>query len=157
MKPIDKAAVIRTVRNELVSQYARVVAAAREAHGYATDPDSKAESKYDTRSLEASYLAVGQSEKAEELAAAIRSFQPEAFPPSSEDRCAELGAVLQVRYADQSIAVFLLATQGGGISCEWEGRPVMVVTPSAPVFQKLQGKRVGDRISAPDLEILDLI
>ena len=156
MKTIDKSAVIAAVRTELKAQYERVSAAAREAHGYATDPDSKAESKYDTRSLEASYLAVGQSEKADELAEAIRSFQPEAFPPFSGDQAADLGAVVHVRYPDRDSTLFVLAIRGGGISCEFEGTSLMVVTPSAPVFQALEGKRAGDRVSDPDFEIVSV-
>ena len=73
MKAVEKAKVIRIVRAELEAQYRRVAAAAREAHGYATDPDSKAESKYDTRGLEASYLAAGQAAKADELAEAMKT------------------------------------------------------------------------------------
>ena len=157
MKAVEKAKVIRIVRAELEAQYRRVAAAAREAHGYATDPDSKAESKYDTRSLEASYLAVGQSEKADELAAAIRSFQPEAFPPFSKDQAADLGAVVHVRYPDRSSAFFVLATRGGGVSCELEGSSIMVVTPSTPVFQALEGGRSGDRVPDPGFEILSVL
>lgn len=37
----------------------------------ATDPDSKAEGKYDTRSLELSYLAAGQARQAGALLDAI--------------------------------------------------------------------------------------
>ena len=157
MKAVEKAKVIRIVRAELEAQYRRVAAAAREAHGYATDPDSKAESKYDTRSLEASYLAVGQSEKADELAAAIRSFQPEAFPPFSEDQAADLGAVVHARYPDRASALFVLATLGGGISCELDGDTIMVVTPSAPVFQALQGRRAGDRVAEPEFEVVSVL
>ena len=45
----------------------------------ATDPGSKAEGKYDTRSLEMSYLAAGQARQAEALGEGIeklRRFEP---------------------------------------------------------------------------------
>ena len=58
----------------------------------ATDEQSKAENKYDTRGLEASYLARGQSRQARETEAALEQFaalarQPaparDPLPPSS--------------------------------------------------------------------------
>jgi len=71
----SKSALLERIRAELRARFERLAAAAREAHAAATDPGSKAESKYDTRNLEASYLATGQARQVEELAAAIRIFE----------------------------------------------------------------------------------
>ena len=48
---------------------------ARSAHAEATHEQSKAENKYDTRALEASYLAGGQSLQAAEIEQSIRQFE----------------------------------------------------------------------------------
>ncbi|MCB1063423.1 MAG: transcription elongation factor GreAB [Verrucomicrobiae bacterium] len=154
MPPLVKTNVVASIQAQLQHQYDRTVAAAREAHGYATDQDSKAESKYDTRSLEASYLASGQAAKAEELAAALKLFTKAKFPGFAATDPIDLGALVQVKYPDRSKAAFLLVTQGGGIICEHEGSTVMVVTPGAPVFTKLQGRRVGDQLIDPEMEII---
>ena len=53
-----KAALLDRIRKHLSDRLDRLSQAARDAHAAATDPGSKAESKYDTRSLEASYLAM---------------------------------------------------------------------------------------------------
>lgn len=148
-----KTDLIKAVRTELKSQYERLSAAAKEAHDYATDPDSKAESKYDTRSLEASYLATGQSEKADELAEAIRYFRPESFPAFEADQPADLGAIVRVEYEDRSTTYFLMATRAGGISGDWKEDSVTIITPTAPLFQKLRGKRAGDELPDPPLTI----
>src|SRR6185369_8928996 len=61
--------------------------AARAAHAEAPHESSKAESKYDTRGLEASYLARGQSRQAAEVAQAIEDFQKlpvRSFAPNDE-------------------------------------------------------------------------
>ncbi len=150
---MNKPAVILALRAQLQAQYDRLLAAARESRGYATDQDSKAESKYDTRSLEASYLAAGQAAKADELADALEVFRPESFRSFSESDPAELGALVEVVYPDRARAAFLLASQGGGMMTECEGVTVMVVTPGAPIFGKLAGNSAGDEVADPPMKI----
>ena len=48
--------------------------AAKASHAEATAEENRAENKYDTRGLEASYLATGQANKVLELEAAIEAF-----------------------------------------------------------------------------------
>ncbi|MCB1228664.1 MAG: hypothetical protein KDN19_00260 [Verrucomicrobiae bacterium] len=148
-----KADVIAALRAQLQSQYDRMLAAAREARGYATDQDSKAESKYDTRSLEASYLAVGQAAKADELAVALDTFRPESFRDFAEIEPIDLGALVEVVYPDRAKATFLLAPHGGGMMIDLDGVTVMVITPGAPVFGKLAGKRADDELADPPMKI----
>ena len=78
-----KARLLELIRNELRAQLLRLTQAAQEAHAAATDAGSKAESKYDTRNLEASYLASGQAKQVDELAEALRLF--EAFDATISD------------------------------------------------------------------------
>src|ERR1041384_8656274 len=49
--------------------------AARAAHAEATHESSKAENKYDTRGLEAAYLAGGQARQAREILEAIELYE----------------------------------------------------------------------------------
>lgn len=57
--------------NELRLRYDRAVSALSGAREAATGADTKAENKYDTRGLEASYLAAGQAEQADDLSRAL--------------------------------------------------------------------------------------
>jgi hypothetical protein len=59
----------------LQSELDMLTRAAMATHAEATDEENKAEDKYDTRGLEASYLAHGQSKAAEETALALSQFQ----------------------------------------------------------------------------------
>lgn len=145
-KAMNKSAVLAALRAELERQFRRVAGAADEARGYATDADSKAENKYDTRTTEASYLAAGQAAKAEELAATVRLFGtwvPPDFGPSDP---IDLGALVEVTFGpgkgDRS--AFLLAPGGGGLDAECDGVTVTVISPQAPLFQQLKGRRAGD-------------
>ena len=75
-----KSKLLDRIRSELRAHFDRLTGAARDAHAAATDPGSKAESKYDTRNLEASYLAKGQARQVEEVAEAVRIFDSLVLP-----------------------------------------------------------------------------
>src|SRR3954469_3003511 len=71
----NKQAVVRKIVAALTEELERFAKAARASHAEATDPQSKAEHKYDTRGLEAAYLAGGQARKVAELEDNIAQFQ----------------------------------------------------------------------------------
>src|SRR4030095_10484665 len=58
---VDKIALVRQIIAQLDAELEGYARSARTAHAEATHEQSKAENKYDTRGLEASYLAHGQS------------------------------------------------------------------------------------------------
>jgi hypothetical protein len=65
---VNKQFLIQKVLAALAAELSGYERSARAAHAEATDEQSKAENKYDTRGLEASYLARGQSRQAAEVA-----------------------------------------------------------------------------------------
>jgi hypothetical protein len=152
-KSMNKSAVLSALRAELESQFRRVADAADEARGYATDADSKAENKYDTRTTEASYLAAGQAAKAEELAATVRLFTTWAPPDFGAGDPIDLGALVEVAFGPGkgNRSAFLLAPGGGGLDTECDGITVTVISPQAPLFQQLKGRQVGE---APGMTIV---
>lgn len=150
---MNKAEILQQIREALQSQYDRIVGAANEAREYATDADSKAESKYDTRGLEASYLAAGQAAKAEELAEAIRVFTMLDLRDFGEGEPIETGALVEIDFDGERV-FYLLAPNGGGISCEHDGAELTVLSPNAPLFARLEGRKAGDEIAESGMKIL---
>ena len=149
---MSKADLIETVRNELKASLDRLHRAASEARAAATDPGSKAESKYDTRSLEASYLASGQARQAQELGESLRileSWQPVDF---AADDAIEAGALVRVSGAGGS-SCFLLVPAAGGLEVEHNGEEVTLLSPASPLYQKLCGLRAGDSLDSPRLSV----
>lgn len=117
---------------------------ARSAHAEATDEQSKAENKYDTRGLEASYLAKGQSRQAAESMEAIAQFsnlEPRAF---SAQEPVDLGAVVTLESNGERFDYFL-GPRAGGTEVVHEKRTVLVITPQSPLGQQLVGKRAGEQ------------
>lgn len=150
-----KTALLDAIRTELHLRFERLTKAALETHAAATDPGSKAESKYDTRSLEASYLAVGQAKQVEEMAEAVRRFENVVLPDFEMDQPIDFGALVEADLNGET-SWFLLAPAGGGMSLEWQGREITLLTPESSLYGKLLGLRVGDRLESPALMVTEV-
>lgn len=143
-----KAVLLELIRVELRASLTRLAKAALEAHAAATDPGSKAEGKYDTRSLEASYLAAGQARQVDELAEAVRVFEAMTLPDFAMEDQIDAGALVELDSAGEP-ALFLLAPVAGGLCVMHEGREVTLLTPASSLYQKLLGLHVGDVLDDP--------
>jgi hypothetical protein len=66
---------IQAILAKLKLELGAVLAAAKSAHEAATHAESKAEDQYDTRGLEASYLAEAQAKRAAELERLVRMYE----------------------------------------------------------------------------------
>ncbi|MBK1881741.1 hypothetical protein JIN85_04910 [Luteolibacter pohnpeiensis] len=150
-----KTELLEKVRLELRQRLDRLAKAAMDAHAAATDSDSKAESKYDTRNLEASYLASGQARQVEELAEAVRIFDALSLPDFDMDDAIDAGALVEVDLEDEE-SFFLLVPAAGGISIESAGREVTLLTPESGLYQKLVGLKVGDQLEEPPLMVMEI-
>ena len=80
---MSKQTLVAQIRRELEEKLAVMQAAAADAKENATGDETKSDGKYDTRAIEAGYLAGAQAEQAEKLAEAVRLFQQ--FDPPSID------------------------------------------------------------------------
>ncbi|MEM7010895.1 MAG: transcription elongation factor GreAB [Verrucomicrobiota bacterium] len=152
---MNKAEIVAKIRDQLREQYDRMAGAAQTAHDYATDQDAKAESKYDTRSLEASYLAAGQAEKAEELAEALEVFADLQLPEFEDTDAIDVGAFIEAD-VEGELSYYLIAPRGGGVVCEHEGCDLTVLTPDSPLAKQLLGMRAGDNLDAPALTVFEV-
>ena len=150
-----KYALLEKIRAELRSRLERLSKAAFEAHAAATDPGSKAEGKYDTRSLEASYLAAGQARQVDELAEAVRIFETLTLPDFAIGDVIDAGALVQVDL-DGEIAYFLLVPACGGMEIEHEDCDITLLTPDSGLYRKLLGMSAGESLDRPALRVREL-
>ena len=140
-----KTAVIAAVHTALEAELRALVAAASLALDEATSEESKAENKYDTRSLEASYLAGAQSERTLALKQVIafwNVFQPRDY---SDDQPIGVGALVGLADA-RGERWCLLAPSGGGRRVSVDGREITVVDPRTPLGRALVGAAEGDEV-----------
>ena len=151
---VNKTKVIEALQKEILKNLELALAAAQNTYDIATHEDSKAENKYDTRGLEASYLAGAQALRVSDLRdtlALIANFNAKVF--SDSDKLA-LGALVELRSGFKQLWV-LLMPKGGGQSAVCDSHPVQIVTPESPLGLQLIGKEVGDefKISNRDYEV----
>ncbi|MEY2427366.1 MAG: hypothetical protein QOJ40_251 [Verrucomicrobiota bacterium] len=118
--------------------------AARASHEEATHESSRAESKYDTRGLEAAYLAGGQTRQAKEILDAIALYQSLALKKFTSDDPIDLTALVELK-ADGARSYYFIGPKSGGLEIETQGEEVMVITPQSPLGQNLMGKKAGQR------------
>ena len=150
-----KAEILEKIRLELRAQLDRLAKAALEAHAAATDPGSKAESKYDTRNLEASYLASGQAKQVEDLAEAVRIFEGLALDDFGMEDAIDAGALVEVEIGDEP-QFFLLVPAAGGVVIPHDGINVTLLTPASGLYRKLVGMKVGDSLDEPPLMVTEV-
>jgi transcription elongation GreA/GreB family factor len=121
--------------------------AARASHAEATHESSKAENKYDTRGLEAAYLAGGQARQAKEILDSIAMYESLAARDFDLNEPIDLNAVVEMEL-DGAKAWFFIGPKNGGLEVKVGPREVTVITPQSPLGQNLIGKKAGDRWTA---------
>ncbi|MGZ4971931.1 MAG: GreA/GreB family elongation factor [Limisphaerales bacterium] len=121
--------------------------AARASHLEATHESSKAENKYDTRGLEAAYLAGGQARAAKEIVDAIKLYEAMKPRDFSADESIDIGAVVEVKSA-RDLSTYFIGPKSGGLEVQFEGKEIVVITPQSPLGQNLMEKKKGDRWTA---------
>ena len=141
------------IRAELHARLDRLSKAAQEAHAAATDPGSKAESKYDTRNLEASYLAAGQSRQVAELAESVRIFESLSVPDFQPDDAIDAGALVETALHGET-TFFLLVPAAGGLDIACDGKEVTLLTPDSALYRKLLGTSRGESLELPPLRVI---
>ena len=146
---MNKRALIQKIIAKLTSELAVYFRAAQNSRAEATHEQNKAESKYDTRGLEASYLARGQSRQAAEIEAAIAEFKKLAARKFAAGEGIGVGALVELETGGER-SFYFIGPRGGGTEVVQGEQEVLVITPQSPLGAQLMEKKQGDR---PQLEI----
>lgn len=139
MKETLVAQILAHLEAELVS-LRQAVDSAEEA---ATHEEAKPENKYDTRGLEASYLAGAQKERVAELMSAIARMKNFPVRDFGDDDAIAASAVVEYEFEGQRLTCFLTVV-GAGYELLLDGQPILAITTQSPLGKALLGKRVGD-------------
>lgn len=110
---------------------------------FATDQEFKAESKYDTRALEASYLASAEAKRVEELRLEIQILEEVDVNASKKLGEISIGALAELLHKGQNRKYFLIPTAGGTL-LNVEGEAVLVVSVFSPIGDAMMGLKVGE-------------
>jgi hypothetical protein len=142
---MDKQLLLKNLLSTLRLQAESALAASQNAHAEATHEESKPENEYDTRGLEAGYLAEAQAARAAEISRSIRVLEEFRLPLFAKKDPVALGALIEAECLGKKAHYFFLPA-GAGVPLSLEGKGVMVLTPASRLGQEFQGKRVGDSL-----------
>jgi hypothetical protein len=143
-KEVLRDEICRRLRAQLSLQ----TGAAALARDEAISEESRPESKYDTHSQEAAYLAEGQARLAGEIEADIARCLALRFPSSAGAGPAAMGSLLEVSRGGAG-AWYFLAPAAGGMELQVDGATILVLTPQSPLGRTLLGRRPGETVALP--------
>ena len=132
------------VINQLEIDLAGLKKAAAETRSVSSGDENKQEGKYDTRSIEASYLAEAQADQAKQIEESI--FKLNNLLLSEEPDTAILGSIVILSDEEDVDHQFFILPAGGGIILEYEGIPLTVITPESPIGDTILNKSIADHI-----------
>jgi len=140
---MKKSAVIAAIVAKLGEELAVYLKAAQASREEATHESSKAENKYDTRGLEASYLARGQSRQIADLEAAVVEFQQLRARVFRTGEPIDIGALVELEQSRERTFYFI-GPRAGGTEVEYQKQEILVITPQSPLGAQLVGKYQDD-------------
>lgn len=159
---LDKKHLITTIIIELEKELKNAINSAEMARQAATDDQSVAETQYDTLGLEASYLAHGQSERAELIKRQIEQYRNIVIKDFAEDDEVGIGCLVTLKKMANNVGIYyFIGPSAGGLKIKLDDVHVTLITPQAPVAKELIGKFQFDKISLPgagenQLEIVEV-
>lgn len=117
--------------------------AARATAEAATNEESRPENEYDTRALEASYLAGAQSKRVVEVMEVLSLFKSISFKEFKPTDSVQATALVDV-LLDGRKSRLLMMPKGGGVNLKVGSESVQIVTPTSTLGETILGMNVGD-------------
>ncbi len=146
---MDKKLLFEKLKQEIKKNLQLALGAAQNTYDIATHEENKAENKYDTRGLEASYLAGAQAERVRDLRetlGVVASLPVKYF--TAENKIA-LTALVHISSDEKNLWVLLLP-KGGGQNFSFEDKRIQVITLESPLGKSLIGKGLEDEVQVKD-------
>jgi hypothetical protein len=156
VRVFQKSEVVEAILAALRAEFETYVTTSRQARTSGNDAQTKAEGKYDTRSIEENYLADGMAKhalvarQALDAIAAIPVVNFTAVTPIS------LGALVELAFPTEALW-FFLAPAAGGLEVSVDGQTITVLSPDSPLGLQLKDRRQGDSTLQPKTKILRVL
>lgn len=141
---MDKQQLHQRVISRLQDDLASAERALRTAHETATHEENVAENKYDTLGLEASYLALGQARRVEEIRAALAAWIALPVADYEQTQGVRLGVLVELQNQQGSRQRLLLGPDGAGLKLAEAAGEIILITPHSPLGQRLLGLAEGE-------------
>lgn len=143
---MTKEQLIQEIIAQLSADLTVLASASKAAHEAATHSECLPDNKYDTTALEASYIAQGQANRAQEIRVALESYRTLVLHDFDTDTAIRLTALVTVESAEGNMRRIFLGPQAGGMKIADADGEIVVITPVSPLGRRLLGLRCGDEV-----------
>ncbi len=140
---MKKEKILKILINNVQNELNGLKAAYDSTHSLMTAPDMKSEGKYDTRGIEAGYLAGAQKVRVAELEGdleMLKEIKPRAFKKDEE---VAIGALVELQLNDQKKKYFISPTAGGTL-VDIDGEGILVISVFSPIGSEALSLKVGE-------------
>ena len=145
---MDKDALIQQIIAILTTDLNTLTVAAKSAHAAATHSECLPDNKYDTTGLEASYIAQGQANRAQDIRQSLDRYQKLTIRDFDDEAPIRLTALITMEDDSGNLRRVFLGPDAGGLKLVDEDRECVVITPESPLGRALLGKVCGDEVAA---------
>ena len=147
---MTKQQLVATIISQLQADLDLFTAAARTAHAAATHEECQPDNKYDTTALEASYIAQGQANRAQEIRQHLEVYR--SLPLLEFDNTTPIRLTALVTLEDDEGAErrLFIGPRAGGIKLADPAGEIVVITPASPLGRMLLGCVAGDEVQGLD-------
>ncbi|GAK24213.1 transcription elongation factor [Vibrio sp. JCM 19052] len=142
---MNKVDLVQIIIQQLEDKLQVAHASTQRAIDAATDEETVPEHKYDTLALEASYLAHGQAMRVQESEEELRQYRTLVLRDFVDARIA-VGAYVELVDENDVEKAFFIGPCSGGLTVEWQGKEVFVLTPKSPLGRALMCKEEGEEV-----------
>ncbi|MBT7609656.1 MAG: hypothetical protein HN576_07860 [Bacteriovoracaceae bacterium] len=138
---------IDKIRNQLKTDLETLQKIAEKEKSFATSKEMQAEGKYDTRKVEASYLAGAQARRVEELKQNYLKLKNFSCKDHSKNLEITVGSLIECFKEDDinsSKCYYFISPGIGGLSFELNNKKIQIVSRFSPIGKALLASHVED-------------
>ncbi|HBT82565.1 MAG: transcription elongation factor GreAB [Desulfuromonadales bacterium GWD2_61_12] len=141
---MNKEEILSRITAALDADLELLTRAARTAHAAATHVECIADNKYDTTGLEASYVAQGQANRAQDIRRALERYRTLTLRSFTATTPIRLTALVTLEDEDGNTRLVFLGPDAGGLKLVDVDGECIVITPESTLGRALLGKVCGD-------------
>lgn len=145
---MNKTQILQLIIEQLNHDISVQFNAAKTAHEASTHEENIPDNKYETLALEASYLAQGQANRAQEIKRALTAYKQLDLQTFDDNSAIGLTALVTLAGGNASTRTVFIGPREGGmkITTHLPETEIVVITPASPLGRDLIGKNVGDQV-----------
>lgn len=138
-----KKKIIEELLLKVRTELSALESASKSAKAYVTDGDVKSDGKYDTRGIEAGYLAGAQEKRVEELKLELQMLEEIPIRDFSKNDEVGIGSLVDLTFKGQTRRYFIAPTAGGTM-LNIDETPILVISTFSPIGDAVFGTTLGE-------------